>query len=180
MNSLPDIAGLFRSPRTSRRFGRAIRLAIVNSLAMSYCMPFGLRNQILRWCGYEVGRVTIFARSIFRCDALEIGDGSFVNHGCLFDIGDIHLGTDVYISSGVTLATGTHRIGESAKRAGSDFQQPIRICDGAWVGANVTVLSGVTIREGCVIGAGAVVVADTTPNGVYVGVPAKRIKSLPS
>ncbi|MCR4913326.1 MAG: acyltransferase [Lactobacillus sp.] len=57
---------------------------------------------------------------------------------------------------------------------------PVKIDDGCWIGANVTILPGVHIGKGCVIGAGAVVNKDCEPNGVYVGVPAKRIKDLQS
>lgn len=43
-------------------------------------------------------------------------------------------------------------------------------------GANVTILKGVTIAEGCVIGGGAVVTKSTEPYGIYVGVPARHIR----
>ena len=39
-------------------------------------------------------------------------------------------------------------------------------------------MPGVTIRKGCVIGSDSLVLADTEPNGLYVGHPAKRIKDL--
>lgn len=50
--------------------------------------------------------------------------------------------------------------------------------DGCWLGGNVTVLPGVTIKKGCIVGAGAVVTKDTEPDGLYAGIPAKRIKEL--
>ena len=55
---------------------------------------------------------------------------------------------------------------------------PVKIDDGCQIGANVTILPGVHIGKEYVIGAGAVVNKDCEPNGVYVGVPAKRIKDL--
>ncbi|MBN1389631.1 MAG: N-acetyltransferase [Candidatus Thermoplasmatota archaeon] len=45
----------------------------------------------------------------------------------------------------------------------------------AKVGANSTILPGVKIGEGCLIGAGALVVRDTVPQGLYLGNPARRI-----
>lgn len=54
----------------------------------------------------------------------------------------------------------------------------ITVGDGCWIGTNVTILPGVNIRNGCVIGAGSLVTKDCEPNGLYVGVPAKRIKEL--
>lgn len=50
--------------------------------------------------------------------------------------------------------------------------------DGCWLGGNVTVLPGVTIGRGCVIAAGAVVTKSCDPNGLYAGVPARRIRDL--
>ena len=52
------------------------------------------------------------------------------------------------------------------------------IGDGSWLGQNVSVIAGVTIGAGCMIAAGAVVVSDCEPNGLYAGVPARRIKNL--
>lgn len=45
-----------------------------------------------------------------------------------------------------------------------------------WIGANTTVVSGVRIAEGCIIGANAVVTRDTEPFSLYAGVPARLKK----
>jgi acetyltransferase-like isoleucine patch superfamily enzyme len=52
----------------------------------------------------------------------------------------------------------------------------IQICDDVWIGANASVLDGVTIEEGCIIAAGSVVTKSTVKNGVYYGVPATLMK----
>lgn len=72
----------------------------------------------------------------------------------------------------------THDIGDKTLRAGKYIQKSVIVEDGVWIGANATILPGVTIAEGCIIGAGALVNKSTEPNGLYVGVPAKRIKDL--
>jgi acetyltransferase-like isoleucine patch superfamily enzyme len=54
----------------------------------------------------------------------------------------------------------------------------VRIGNGCWIGAGVTILPGVTIGEGCVIGAGSVVTRSTEANGLYVGMPARRVREL--
>ncbi len=46
-----------------------------------------------------------------------------------------------------------------------------------WIGFGAQVMAGVTIADGCVIGAGAVITHNTEPYGVYAGVPAKLIKT---
>lgn len=65
---------------------------------------------------------------------------------------------------------------EDKKRYGAKYDADILVDDGVWIGANVTVLSGAHIAEGCVIAAGAVVTGDTIPYGIYGGVPAKLIR----
>ena len=54
----------------------------------------------------------------------------------------------------------------------------IRIGDDVWLGANVTVLPGVTIGNNVVVGAGAVVNKDIPDNSLAVGVPAQVIKKI--
>ena len=54
---------------------------------------------------------------------------------------------------------------------------PVVIEDNVWIGAKATILAGVTIKSGCVIGANSVVTHDTEENGIYVGAPARKIKS---
>ncbi|RZM23133.1 MAG: sugar O-acetyltransferase, partial [Pedobacter sp.] len=48
----------------------------------------------------------------------------------------------------------------------------------AWLGANVTILPGVTVGENAIVAAGAVVARDVPANTVVAGVPAKFIKSI--
>ena len=62
--------------------------------------------------------------------------------------------------------------------AGKGINAPIRIEDGCWIGANVTIMPGVTIAKGCIIGAGTLVTEDTEENGIYVGIPARLIRKL--
>ena len=52
----------------------------------------------------------------------------------------------------------------------------VHIGDRCWIGTRAMVMPGVTIGEGTVIGAGALVTKDCDPGAVYVGVPAKRVR----
>lgn len=52
---------------------------------------------------------------------------------------------------------------------------PITLADDVWLGANSTVVQGVSIAEGCILGANGVLTRDTEPFGIYAGVPARRI-----
>ncbi len=91
----------------------------------------------------------------------------------------VTIGDDVALAPGVRLECHTHEIGPSRHRAGATLRQPVTIEDGCWIGLGALVLPGVTVARGCVVAAGAVVTEDTEPDGVYGGVPAKRLKDLP-
>ena len=97
---------------------------------------------------------------------------------------NIHMGKNVFINAGckfqdqggIYIATINH-MEDSEKRAGMIFQ-PIHIEKNVWLGANVTVLPGVTIGEGSIIAAGAVVTKDVPANMIAAGVPAKVIRKI--
>lgn len=63
-------------------------------------------------------------------------------------------------------------------RGGEVISMPIKIGGGCWIGARAVILPGVTVGNGCIIGAGAVVAKDCEPDGMYAGVPAKRVRDL--
>lgn len=64
------------------------------------------------------------------------------------------------------------------RNKGLEFARPIIVGNNVWIGANVTVVPGVTIGDNCVIGAGSVVTKDIPDNTVAVGNPCKVIKSI--
>ena len=53
---------------------------------------------------------------------------------------------------------------------------PITLVEDVWLCGNVVVTANTTIAKGCIIGANAVVTRDTEPNGLYVGIPARRLR----
>jgi maltose O-acetyltransferase len=52
----------------------------------------------------------------------------------------------------------------------------VHIEDRCWIGTRAMIMPGVTIGEGTVIGAGALVTKDCDPGAVYIGVPARRVR----
>src|SRR2546425_10813446 len=68
------------------------------------------------------------------------------------------------------LCTSAHRPGTSQRRAGRFVAEPIVIGDGVWIGTRAMLLPGVTVADGCVVAAGAVVAQDCEANGLYAGV----------
>lgn len=132
---------------------------------------------------------------------VSIGDRSFVNGGTsLISRSKIEIGDDVTIAWGVCVYDhDSHSLDWRARvedlrclredlRAGRDSlaskdwsvicTKPIRICDKAWVGMNAIILKGVTIGEGAVVAAGAVVTKDVPPWTVAAGNPALVVKCI--
>lgn len=103
-----------------------------------------------------------------------IGKGTIINHGCLLYVtGGLRIGEGVSISAGTWLVTGSHEINDPHFPA---IFKPIVIGNHVWIGMRATILAGVTIGEGAVIMAGAVVTRDVPPFAIVGGVPAKVIK----
>ena len=76
----------------------------------------------------------------------------------------------------VVLATLNHDF--SPSKRGTLHPAPIVIGKNVWIGANATIVPGVTIGNGSIIAAGAVVTKDVPENVVVGGVPAKIIKTV--
>lgn len=158
--------------------GTMRRLA-VNLVLMSHAMPNKMRAWGLNKAGIRVGKGTqIRSRSTIKTLDVTIGTRSFINHGCHIDDGQLTIGNRVYVGPRVVFAMGDHELGPATQRAGTSVSRPIEIQDGSWIGASVTILGGVTVAPGCLIAAGAVVTKDTQANGLYAGVPARRVKDL--
>ncbi|HVU69996.1 MAG TPA: acyltransferase [Ktedonobacteraceae bacterium] len=105
---------------------------------------------------------------------VSIGKDTIINHGCLlYTTGGLSIGEGVSISAGVWLVTGSHDMNDPQFPA---FFKPIVIGNRVWIGMRATVLAGVTIGEGAVVMAGAMVTHDVPPYAVVGGVPAKVIK----
>lgn len=108
---------------------------------------------------------------------IHVGKRVFINSCCHFqDQGGIFIGDGCLIGHCVVLATLNHDF-DPAKRQNL-HHAPIRIGNGVWIGANVTVTAGVTIGDNAIIAAGAVVTKDIPANMIAGGVPAKIIKSI--
>ncbi len=99
----------------------------------------------------------------------ELGERTSVGQACSFlDLGGITIGARTMISPKVTLVTEGHPV-ELAERYDFLTVAPIVIEEDVWVGAAATVLPGVTIGRGSVIGAGTVVAKDVPPMTVVTG-----------
>ena len=108
---------------------------------------------------------------------LTIGKNVFINSCCCFqDQGGIEIGDNVLIGHRCTFATINHDLNPNNREHMTC--KPIKIGNNVWIGSSSTILPGVTIGDGAVIAAGAVVNKDVPPNTVVGGVPAKIIKTI--
>ncbi|GET21572.1 acetyltransferase [Prolixibacter denitrificans] len=105
-----------------------------------------------------------------------IGNGCEINENV--KLRHAKIGDNVLIAPGVSIIGINHNFINSKrliKEQGESIKE-IKIGSDVWIGTNAIILAGVTIGEGCVISAGAVVTKDCEPYGIYGGVPARLIK----
>lgn len=105
---------------------------------------------------------------------LTLGKDSYMNNnGTIHCFHSITIGDDVCISENCTFRDSDNH---EMLREGYVQSAPIVIGNHVWIGLNVTILKGVTIGNGCMVAAGAVVTNSFPPNCLIGGVPAKVIK----
>ena len=120
--------------------------------------------------------------SPFHCDFgynIHIGRRFFANTGLvILDTASVEIGDLVLIDPHVGLYAAYHPVDVERRAAGLEASAPIRICDKVWIGGHVSVLPGVTIGEGSVIGAGSVVTHDIPPRKVAYGNPCRVVRDI--
>ena len=145
-------------------------------------VPMPIRMRVLGAMGHRFApKARIRPGTLVLGSGLTLGRDTFVNTRCLIDAtAEVVLGDDVHLAHGVMILTADHEHGAPSRRAGTMIARPVRVGDGAWLGAACVLLPGVTVGEGCVVAAGAVVAEDLPPHGLYGGVPARLIRELES
>jgi maltose O-acetyltransferase len=116
--------------------------------------------------------------SIFSYEHITIGRNVFVGWGAYF-WGQIEIGDDVMFGPKVHLMGGYHSIdaiGKTIRESGGAPWAPIVVKGDVWVGARVTVMKGVTIGRGSVVGAESLVLHDIPPYVVAHGSPCHPIR----
>lgn len=116
-------------------------------------------------------------------DRIELGDRVSFNYGCYVNgYGGLLIGDDSTFGPYVMIHTANHDFGDGSKgvaELGWRDQGPVRIGSMAWIGMGACILPGTTIGEGCVVGAGGIVVDDLEPWTISVGNPARPVKERP-
>lgn len=95
--------------------------------------------------------------------------GLYLNHNVtILDGAAIRFGHSVLVGPGAVITATTHPKDTDLRRSGEEWVAPITIGDDVWVGANATILPGVTIGSGAIIAAGAVVTKDIVANTTFI------------
>jgi putative colanic acid biosynthesis acetyltransferase WcaF len=160
------------------RIARVVWGVVVLFLFRYSPKPFhSWRSFLLRCFGAKVGRgVHVYPGvKIWAPWNLDLADECGVANGAiLYSQGKITIGRRAVISQGSHLCAGTH---DYTKPGFPLVTRPIVISDNAWVAAEAFVHPGVTIGEGCVIGARSVVTRDMPAWMVCAGHPCKPLKN---
>lgn len=108
---------------------------------------------------------------------LEIGAGTFINSGVSICAQEaVTIGRNCAIGNyTLIMDSDFHVVGEHASLPSAS---PVTLGDNVWIGARTTILKGVHIGEGSVVGAGAVVTRDVAPFTVVGGVPARFMRDV--
>jgi acetyltransferase-like isoleucine patch superfamily enzyme len=114
-----------------------------------------------------------------RGGSVTIGSRCFIGNGSILQAytgSAITVGDDVMIAHGVSIVASNHGIDSGTPmNTQSEYGKGIMIGNDTWIAARVIILDGVTIGEGAIIAAGAVVREDVLPNTIVGGVPAKPL-----
>lgn len=154
-------------------------LRITSALNNTYHSPEEIRELFSELTGKPVdASFGLFPPFYTDCGKnITVGKNVFINSGCRFqDQGGITIGDGALIGHNAVLTTLNHDF--SPEKRSSMHPAPVVIGKNVWLGANVTVVPGVTIGDNAVIAAGAVVTGDIPAGVIAAGVPAKILREI--
>lgn len=138
---------------------------------------FGANGSIVIASDCRIRRHAILAPS---GGSIEVGENSLVNaFSMLLGAGSIRIGTDVLIGPHTVITASNHTFSDPDTSIVRQeiSKEGIDIHDDVWIGANCTILDGVTLGEGAVVAAGSVVMESVPEYAVVAGAPAKQVKT---
>ncbi|USK28395.1 acyltransferase [Bacillus sp. CMF21] len=156
------------------KFFKDLYLAIFNFL-IPHIPIHKARIIAYRLLGIKIGKNSTMLRPIFFYNPFKIiiGDNCALNDHLVLDgRGKLVIGNNVNISPYVKIYTAEHDINSPSF---AYIEGQVLIEDYVWISTNAMIMPGVTIKEGTVVAAGAVVTKDTEPYSIVGGIPAKKI-----
>lgn len=165
--------------------GARSRRVVLRAICRSFGngVKVGVGVLVLHPQTFEIGDAVFIGNQTFlqgrhdgRC---VIGAHTWIGPQSYFDCRDLELGEYVGWGPGAKVL-GSEHSGEpvDVPIIQTDLViKPVRVHDGADIGVNAVLLPGVTVGQGAIVGAGAVVTSDVAPYAIVVGVPAKFLRS---
>jgi acetyltransferase-like isoleucine patch superfamily enzyme len=176
-----------------------MRVFVCEPLFKAYCTRYGrnLRTGVFVHWVQGHGRIILgddvivdgkcsftFGSRFTDSPTLTVGDGTGIGHGCAFTVArEIRMGRNVRVALNVRMFDSPGHPANPAARlaglpAGEEDVRPIIIGDNVWIGSEAIIFPGVTIGEGAVVAAGAVVMSDVPPFTLVAGNPARQIRTF--
>lgn len=120
---------------------------------------------------------TLAGAKVFDNPTLTIGNNTVLGYQLVITVGcDVSIGSNCLIAERVIIMSYDGHNNNPAQRhlpAPPESSKSITICDNVWIGANSTILKGVTIGEGSIVASGSVVTSKIPPNSMAIGNPAR-------
>lgn len=139
------------------------------------------RNEIIRTLFGKTGKNFLIEQP-FYCDYgynIEIGENFYMNvNGVILDGARVSFGDNVFIAPNCGFYTAGHPLDTEQRNQGFEYAFPITVGNNVWIGADVTVLPGVSIGDDTVIGAGSVITKDIPSGVLAAGNPCRVIRKL--
>lgn len=166
-----------------KKFAKFIYIFFAQHLPRSYArLNFGQRN-LRYWCAKNIiancGTNVNIQRKAMLPDDLILGDNSIIGESCYISQG-VKIGKNVMIAEDVIMRTVNHAFDRTDIPMIEQGYTPIKsinILDDVWIGTRAIILPGVTIGQGSIVGAGAIVTKDVPPYSIVGGNPAKILKN---
>ncbi len=146
------------------RLGRNVRIyAFVNLYGCEIGDDSRIGTFVEIQKGARIGKRVKISSHTFICEGVTIEDNVFIGHGVMF------------INDKYPRATDTDGLPQTE----ADWEcVPTTVKQGASIGSNATILCGVTIGEGAIVGAGSVVTRNVPPRTIVAGVPARFVRNI--
>lgn len=167
----------------SEELDKYLTFLVINTLNLLGTGTLGaiLRAIIMKKLGFRIGDGAVIKNNVIFPDKkslITIGKGTYINKNVIFTAGEITLGNNCQIGHNTIFCSSYHELETDFKKLRPLLSRPIEVEDFVWIGCNVTVLPGIKIGRGAVIGAGAIVTKDIPENSLAVGNPARVIRTI--
>lgn len=139
------------------------------------------QNVVIKELFGSIGEM-VYMQPGFNCDYgknIYVGEDFLTNYNVtILDCAPVHIGDYCLIGPNSLISAVGHPMSPEGRRKKMAVSSPVTIGDNVWIGANCTILPGVTIGNNVIVAAGAVVTKAVPDNCVVAGVPAKVIQEL--